>query len=61
VHEPDRDGVPVSAAATYGAVYHRVDRMWYLWNGSEAVLDGGGKLRLFLTAAAAYEWLERQA
>jgi hypothetical protein len=51
----------VSAAATYGAVYHRVDRMWYLWNGSEAVLDGGGKLRLFLTAAAAYEWLERQA
>lgn len=46
---------------TYRAEYHRVERMWYLWNGSEAVEDGQGKLRLFVTAAAAYAWLERRA
>jgi hypothetical protein len=41
----------------YEAEYHRVKRMWYLWNGREAILDGEGKMRLFLTAQDAYEWL----
>jgi hypothetical protein len=42
------------------AVYHRRQREWYLWDGHDAVRDDAGEIRFFLTAQAAYEWLETE-
>ena len=43
--------------SAYRAVYHRVERMWYLWNGSDTIRDESGGIRLFITAQEAYNWL----
>lgn len=41
----------------YRAVYHRIERAWYLWDGHDAIEDEHGSIRLFTTAGDAYEWL----
>jgi hypothetical protein len=47
----------MKATDNYEAVYHRLERMWYLWDGHEAILEDDGSPRLFLTAQNAYDWL----
>lgn len=49
------------AEQMYRPEYHRFERMWYLWNGHDAVRDDTGVIRFFMTAADAYAWLTAEA
>lgn len=39
--------------------YSKRDREWYVWDWStrKGITDDDGKLRLFLTAEKAYDWI----